>query len=76
MTRIYPLTPGITQAYTREINRLYRLQDELHKWPIRGRSDATERAIRRCTAISRQTGVAYCAHDVDAALPEIVNKEA
>lgn len=34
-------------ANTAAINRAYRAQDESHKWPIRGRFDVTERAIRR-----------------------------
>lgn len=32
---------------TRVINRLYRQQDDSGKWPIRGKFNVTERAIRR-----------------------------
>jgi hypothetical protein len=32
---------------TRVINRLFRQQDDSGKWPIKGRFNATERAIRR-----------------------------
>ena len=31
----------------RQINRLFREKDESNLWPIRGRFNATERAIRR-----------------------------
>lgn len=31
----------------RQINRLFRQHDDSHKWPICGRFNATERAIRR-----------------------------
>jgi hypothetical protein len=63
-------------ASVRLINRLYRAQDESHLWPIRGRFNATERAIRRI----RQHG---CVDDwgpgyvraLEAELSDIVNSE-
>lgn len=36
------------------INRLFRLQDESHLFPIRGRFNATERAIRRLQRYQRE----------------------
>ena len=36
------------------INRLFRRQDESHLWPINGRFDATERAIRRLRRLARE----------------------
>lgn len=38
------------------INNLFRAQDESHLWPICGKFNATERAIRRARDIRRETG--------------------
>jgi hypothetical protein len=38
------------------VNRLFRQQDESHLWPIRGRFNVTNRAIRRVNAIERANG--------------------
>ena len=38
------------------INRAFRAADESHLWPINGRFDATERAIRRVQRYMRETG--------------------
>ena len=35
------------RANTAKINALYRAQDQSHLWPVWGKFDATERAIRR-----------------------------
>ena len=47
------------------INRLYRKQDESHLYPINGRFNATERAIRRLQERQRDglvldDGLEYC----------------
>jgi uncharacterized SAM-dependent methyltransferase len=39
--------PDKTKATLRRINRYFRDQDESHKWPIHGRFNVTERAIRQ-----------------------------
>jgi len=59
------------------INRLFRRQDESHLWPINGRFDATERAIRRVRRLARdgaciEPGLEY-ALALDAELSAIVN---
>ena len=59
------------------INRLFRRQDESHLWPINGRFDATERAIRRLRRLAREgaciePGLEY-ALALDAELSDIVN---
>ena len=59
------------------INRLFRRQDESHLWPINGRFDATERAIRRLRRLAREgaciePGLEY-ALALDAELSAIVN---
>lgn len=40
----------------REINRLFREQDDSRLWPINGRFNATDRAIRRAQRFMRNTG--------------------
>ncbi len=35
------------RSAARKINKFFREQDDSHLWPIRGRFNATERAIRR-----------------------------
>jgi hypothetical protein len=37
----------------RIINRLYRRQDDSNKWPINGKFDVTERAIRKANKFER-----------------------
>ena len=59
------------------INRGFRAADESHLWPINGRFDATERAIRRVRRYMREagddlSGLAY-ALALDAELSRIVN---
>ncbi len=65
------------QAERRAINKIYRTQDESHLWPIRGRFNVTERAIRRARKFERESGVAlygleYC-YFLESALSAIVN---
>lgn len=38
------------------INRAFRRADESHLWPVLGKFDATERAIRRVRAFVRESG--------------------
>lgn len=40
----------------RVINKLFRKQDESGKWPIMGKFDVTERAIRRAKKFERDGG--------------------
>lgn len=59
------------------INRAFRAADESHLWPINGRFDATERAIRAVQRFMRDggydlTGLEY-ALALDAELSRIVN---
>ena len=59
------------------INRMYRGQDDSNLWPIRGRFNATNRAIRRVREFERESGVAlagleYC-YVLESALSDIVN---
>lgn len=41
----------------RVINKLFRRQDESDKWPIQGRFDVTERAIRHALKLERDGGI-------------------
>jgi hypothetical protein len=59
------------------INALYRAQDESHLYPINGRFDGTERAIRKAQRYERDSGIVhfgleYC-YLIDSMLSEIVN---
>lgn len=38
------------------INRLFRLQDDSHLWPINGRFNVTNRAIKRIQRFTRESG--------------------
>ena len=65
-------------ANIRAINRLFREQDESHLWPINGRFNATERAIRRVREFQRHNGAVYgyeYAMMIDHALSIIVNED-
>ena len=42
----------------RIINRLFRRQDDSGKWPISGKFNVTERAIRKARWFERETGCA------------------
>jgi len=60
----------------KEINRLYRKQDESHLYPICNRFDVTERAIRKARAFQRDAGAVYGLEYsllIDGILSDIVN---
>lgn len=62
----------------REINRIFRAQDDSSLWPIRGRFDVTERAIRRANKIERANGAMSpleYAYSLEAETGRIVNDE-
>ena len=65
-------------ANIRAINKYYRDQDESRLYPINNRFNATERAIRRVRAYSKQAGaiygLGYC-YLIEAELSNIVNNE-
>lgn len=46
-------------ANIKEINRLFRAQDESHLFPINNRFNATERAIRKAREFQRHSGAVY-----------------
>jgi len=47
------------RANIAEINRLYRAQDESHLFPICGKFNATERAIRKARKFQSEAGAVY-----------------
>ena len=62
-----------------EVNRLFRQHDESSKWPVRGRFNVTERAIRRARLnilrhIGSTGGCEYAAI-LDAEIGQIVNSQ-
>lgn len=64
-------------ANIRAINKLYRQQDESNLYPINGRFNATERAIRKVRWFQKESGCAsygleYC-YQVEGELSRIVN---
>ena len=65
-------------ANIREINKLYRQQDESDLFPIRGRFNVTERAIRNARAFQRSSGAVYgleYCYLLEHIMSEIVNNE-
>ena len=60
------------------INRAFRAADESHLWPINGRFDATERAVRAVRRFMHEagelSGLAY-ALALDAELSRVVNAQ-
>lgn len=45
---------NVNEMSVREINRYFRNNDESNKWPICGRFNATERAIRKLRKLRRE----------------------
>jgi hypothetical protein len=65
-------------ANTRAINREYRQQDESHLFPIRGRFNVTDRAIRQAGKFQRASGAVYgleYCYLIDHLIGQIVNDE-
>lgn len=63
-------------ANIREINKQFRAQDDSHKWPINGKFNVTERAIRQARKIARINGPIYgleYALTLDLLISKIVN---
>ena len=64
-------------ANIKAINKLFRAQDESHLFPINGRFNATERAIRRVRKYQRGGGVINpgleYAYAIDREISSIVN---
>lgn len=63
-------------ANIKAINKLFREQDESHLFPIRGRFNATDRAIRKARVFQRDSGAVYgleYAYLVDGIISDIVN---
>ena len=55
----------VAELSKRDINKAFREVDESHLWPICGRFNATERAIRRLRKYQREgleinSGLEYC----------------
>ena len=68
----------VTDLSARQINKLFRANDESYKFPICGKFNATERAIRRLRKYSRQgayipNGGSEYAYALDSEISEIVN---
>ena len=71
------LQPRAAEFMTiRQINRIFRLKDESHLWPINNRFNVTDRAIHRLarSGIHWDDGSCY-AEALDAEIGRIVNGE-
>ena len=67
------LTSDLTgMANIKAINKLFRQQDESHLWPISGRFNVTNRAIRKARQFDHSGGLEYCLL-LDNIITEIVN---
>ena len=66
----------INLAEKRKINALMRERDDSDLWPICGRFNVTERAIRRLQRINRQAGyeIFDCAYSYQLALENEISK--
>jgi hypothetical protein len=66
-------------AIIRAVNKVFRERDESHLFPIRGKFDVTERAIRRVRKMYHDGAEWYSAEDyiahLEATISEIVNDE-
>ena len=68
----------VTDMNIRQINALFRAHDESHLWPVCGRFNVTERAIRHLRKIMRsngETGGFEYAYMLDEEIGFIVNGE-
>lgn len=70
----------IGRANTAAINRIFRKQDNSQLWPINGRFNATERAIRKVRSLACEGGFSTqgleYALALDSCISQIVNNEA
>lgn len=70
--------PDWNDLTNRQINKWFREHDESHLWPINGRFNAADRAIRRAQDFMRRAGY-VCGQEyadlLDHLLSKIVNKE-
>ena len=64
----------INEMSIREINRYFRSEDESDKWPICGKFNVTERAIRRVRKLGLNGGLEYYLA-LEAEISNIVNND-
>ena len=68
-----------SRANRTAINKIFRKYDDSNLWPIKGRFNATDRAIRRAQKFNRETGrdmagLEYCLF-LESEISRIVNSE-
>lgn len=64
----------ISLSETRKINKKMREKDDSHLWPICGRFNATEIAIRRLRRWQAQGGYFDCAYSYELSLEAEISK--
>jgi hypothetical protein len=74
MARIQLTDAIINEMSIREINRHFRNEDESDKWPICGKFNVTERAIRNVRKFGLNGGLEYYLA-LEAEIGRIVNDE-
>ena len=65
-------------AVRRHMNKLFREQDESHLWPVSGKFNVTDRAIRRAGILERSNGMLSpleYAYFLESESSNIVNRE-
>ena len=66
----------VNEMSRRAINKMFLNNDESHLWPINGKFNATEHAIRRVNRMERYNGALYgyeYAMAIDEEISKIVN---
>ena len=74
MTKVVLTNNIINDMSIREINRHFRNEDDSDKWPICGKFNVTERAIRRVRKLGLNGGLEYYLA-LEAEISDIVNNE-
>lgn len=66
----------ITTKEKRQVNKQFRSKDESNLWPISGRFNATDRAIRRLQRLNRQAGyeISDCKYSYELTLENEISK--
>jgi hypothetical protein len=64
---------AITKGTIRQINAYFRANDTSHKWPVCGKFNATERAIRRLRKTQQYVGGEEYFSALDVEISIIVN---
>ena len=62
----------IAKSEIREVNMIARLADDSQLWPVRGRFNVTERAIRQARKVRAECGECYDRQQYEELLADLV----